>query len=88
MGGCVDHNKMMTRTGLQMSVAALLGLITCVALNLWLFRFGVIIGLVGLNLSKHLLIAYLCQVMGVNRRKEHEQKPRQSPLSPSTADGE
>jgi len=62
--------KVMTRTGFQMSVAALLGLIVCAALNIWLFRFGALAGIVGLNVSKHLLIAYLCQILGVDRRKQ------------------
>ncbi|WP_422930270.1 hypothetical protein [Singulisphaera sp. PoT] len=59
----------MTRTGFQLSLAGLLGLIVCVALNIWLFRFGALVGIIGLNLSKHLVIAYLCQVVGVDRRK-------------------
>lgn len=58
----------MERNRLQMSVAGLLGLIAALALNFWLFRLSVLAGIIGLNVSKHLLIAYLCQVIGVNRR--------------------
>jgi hypothetical protein len=51
-----------------MSVAAMLGLVAFAALNIWLFRLSVLAGIIGLNISKHLVIAYLCQVLGVNRR--------------------
>jgi hypothetical protein len=59
----------MERPGFQVTVAAMLGVVACVALNLWLFRIGILIGIIGLNISKHLLIAYLCQVLGVGRRR-------------------
>lgn len=62
----------MERPGFQLSVAALLGLVAFVALNIWLFRFGPLLGIVGLNITKHLLIAYLCQVVGVDKRKRRE----------------
>jgi hypothetical protein len=58
----------MEKPSFQMSVAAMLGLVACIALNFWLFRLGVFWGLVGLNLTKHVAIAYLCQVLGVDRR--------------------
>jgi hypothetical protein len=51
-----------------MSVAAMLGLVAFAALNIWLFRLSVLAGIIGLNISKHLVIAYLCQALGVNRR--------------------
>jgi hypothetical protein len=58
----------MERPAFQVTVAAMLGVVACVALNIWLFRLGVLLGIIGLNVSKHLLIAYLCQVLGVDRR--------------------
>ena len=58
----------MDRPRLQMSVLGLLGLVGCVALNLWLFRLGAIWGLVGLNVTKHVAIASLCQLLGLGRR--------------------
>jgi hypothetical protein len=57
----------MERARFQLSVSAMLGLVACVALNIWLFRFGPLMGIVGLNITKHVIIAYLCQVMGVDR---------------------
>ena len=51
-----------------MTVASMLGLVACIALNFWLFRLGVFWGIVGLNVTKHVAIAYLCQVLGVDRR--------------------
>ncbi len=60
----------MGRPALQFSVAAMLGLVACVALNIWLFRVSFLWGLVGLNVTKHVGVAALCQVLGVNRRTE------------------
>lgn len=65
-----------------MSVAMLLGLVACAAVNIWLFRVSVLLGLVGLNISKHVLIAYLCQVLGVDRRKSPTQRPPATSNSP------
>lgn len=58
----------MERQGIQISLTAMIALVACVAFNLWLFRLGVLWGFVGLNISKHVIIAYLCQLLGVNRR--------------------
>ncbi len=62
----------MERSAFQLTVASLLGLVACIALNLWLFQFGPLLGIIGLNITKHLIIAYLCQVLGVNRRRSSE----------------
>jgi hypothetical protein len=59
----------MERPAFQLKIVSLLGLVACIALNLWLFRLGPLMGIVGLNVTKHVLIAYLCQVLGVNRRR-------------------
>jgi hypothetical protein len=59
----------MERPVLQMSVATMLGLVACIALNFWLFRVGVFWGIVGLNVTKHVMIAYLCGALGVDRRQ-------------------
>jgi predicted cobalt transporter CbtA len=53
----------------QMSVATMLGLVACIAVNIWLFRVGVFWGIVGLNITKHVMIAYLCGALGVDRRQ-------------------
>ena len=58
----------MERSPLRLTVAASLGLIACIAVNIWLFRIGILWGILGLNVSKHIAIAYLCQVLGVDRR--------------------
>jgi hypothetical protein len=58
----------MERRGITFSVASLLGLVACVALNLWCFRVHVLLGLVAINITKHVVIAQLCQALGVNRR--------------------
>lgn len=57
----------MNRRPSQFSLTFLMLLIACIALNLWLFRQGILWGIIGLNISKHLLIAYLCRNLGVNR---------------------
>jgi hypothetical protein len=59
----------MDRPGFQISVASMLGVVACIAFNIWLFRLGVLWGILGLNLSKHVVIAYLCQVLGVGRQR-------------------
>lgn len=64
----------------QMTVAGMLGLVACIALNVWLFRLGVLWGIIGLNLTKHVAIAYLCQVLGVDRRKDSS-RPTMAPKS-------
>lgn len=51
----------------QFSLTFLMILVACVALNFWLFRQGIFWGIVGLNISKHVIIAYLCRNLGVNR---------------------
>ncbi len=51
----------------QFSLTFLMLLVACVAVNLWLFRQGIFWGIVGLNVSKHVVIAALCQNLGVNR---------------------
>jgi hypothetical protein len=52
-----------------MTIANMLGLVACIALNFWLFRLGVFWGILGLNVTKHVVIAYLCQVLGVDRNR-------------------
>jgi hypothetical protein len=59
----------MERPAFQLRILSLLGLVACIALNMWLFRLGPLPGIVGLNISKHLVIAYLCQILGVDRRR-------------------
>jgi hypothetical protein len=69
----------MERPGFQLSVSAMLGLVACVALNIWLFRLGTLLGIIGLNISKHLIIAYLCQVLGVDNRRPAAPSPSPPP---------
>ena len=57
----------MRQPRLQISVAAFLGVVACVAVNIWLFRLGVLWGILGVNVTKHVLTAYLCQVLGLDR---------------------
>jgi hypothetical protein len=57
----------MDKPRLQISVAALLAVVACLALNFWLFRLGVLWGILGLNVTKHVGIAFLCHGLGVDR---------------------
>ena len=50
-------------------VVGLLGLAACALVNVWVFRFGIVFGLVGLNVTKHVGVAVLCQAIGVNKGK-------------------
>jgi hypothetical protein len=59
----------MERHRFQLSVGSLLVLVACIALNIWLFRIGPLLGILGLNVSKHVLIAWVCQCLGVDKRR-------------------
>ncbi len=68
-----------------MTVGAMLGVVACIALNFWLFRLGVLWGILGLNVTKHVVIAYLCQILGVDRREPVEAAkaaPQRTPHMP------
>ncbi len=67
--------KRMQRTGLQFSLLSMLGLVACVAVNIWLFQCHMLAGIVGLNVTKHIVIAYLCQIMGVDKKKRNRGNP-------------
>ena len=69
----------MQRLPLQLSVTALLIVVAGFALNLWLFRFGTLAGLLGLSVTKHVVIAWLCQVLGVDRRPRTALDPAGEP---------
>jgi hypothetical protein len=71
-GASLVDNNAMDRPLFQMKIATMLGLVACVAFNFWLFRLGAFWGILGLNLTKHVAIAYLCQVLGVDRRQAEE----------------
>ena len=72
----------MERPAFQLKIVSLLGLVACIALNLWLFRLGPLLGIIGLNVTKHVVIAYVCQVLGVDRRRQRGPSPSPTP-SPS-----
>ena len=61
------HNNFMERSSFQLSITGLLALVACIAVNFWLFRLGALWGILGLNVTKHVAIAYLCQSLGVDR---------------------
>ena len=61
--------RTMERPSFQVSVGGMIGLVACIALNIWLFRVGTLLGIIGLNVTKHVVIAYLCQVVGVDRNR-------------------
>lgn len=62
----------MERPSFQLSVAGLLALVACIALNIWLFRIGPLWGIIGLNISKHIIVAFLCQILGVDRPQSRD----------------
>jgi hypothetical protein len=75
----------MERPTFQMTLGAMLVVVACVTLNIWLFRLGVLWGILGLNVTKHVVIAYLCQVLGVDRRLPVEPStvvPKRTPQLP------
>ena len=72
----------MERPSFQISVGAMLGVVGCLTINVWLFRIGVLWGILGLNVTKHVVVAYLCQVLGVDRRTSEETPSEGSMRSP------
>lgn len=52
---------------LRITTKLLLGLVVVSAVHAWLFRQGVLVGIVGLAVSKHLAIAWICRATGVDR---------------------
>jgi hypothetical protein len=75
----------MERARFQLSVSSMLGLVACVAVNIGLFRFGALWGIVGLNITKHVFIAYLCRTTGVDRtRSPSRARVPAAPVPPVT----
>jgi hypothetical protein len=58
----------------------MLALVACVAINFWLFRLGALWGVLGLNVTKHVVIAQLCHAVGLNRKATAATTPE--PRSP------
>ncbi len=92
-----SHNTDMERRGLQLSIRGMLALVACVAINIWCFRISGLLGLVAINVTKHVVIAQLCLALGVNRnpndmpqsrgmRGTSESSPKPS-ISPTTQTG-
>jgi hypothetical protein len=52
---------------LQFRLIGMLAVVAAVAVNFWLFRLGILWGILGLNVTKHVAIAVLCQRLGINR---------------------
>jgi hypothetical protein len=77
----------MNERAIQVSVAGLLLLVACVAINVWLFRVGFLAGLVGLNVSKHVAVAVICKAVGVNRRAQEPARGSEGPPAPHFVKG-
>jgi hypothetical protein len=75
----------MVKSRFRFTISALLVFVACFAVNFWLFRLGVLWGILGLNVTKHVVIALLCQNLGVGRSDEKPApEPRRvSPPAPS-----
>ncbi len=50
----------------QFRLTTLLLAVACVAINVWLFRVGALWGILGLNVTKHVVIAVLCKNLGID----------------------
>lgn len=68
---------------LSVTLPALLVGVAGVAVNLWLFQVSILLGIVGLTVAKHVVIAYLCQRLGVNRAAESPRRVASHPVAPS-----
>jgi hypothetical protein len=72
----------MERPAFQLSVLGMLGLVAAVAVNVWLFKVHILLGIIGVNVTKHVVIAYLCQVVGVDRQTSPAAVPPPAPRAP------
>lgn len=61
----------------------MLGVVACIALNIWLFRVHLVLGLIAVNITKHVVIAWLCHVVGVDRKEPARVTPASSVPAPS-----
>ncbi len=59
----------MGRTSMQFRLVGMIGLVAALAVNFWLFRIGILWGILGLNVLKHVATAFLCHQMGVDRQR-------------------
>lgn len=70
----------MAKPRFRFTLSALLLFVACVAVNIWLFRLGALWGILGLNVTKHVVIALLCQNLGVDRLEPSQSaSPRRVP---------
>ena len=76
--------RIMDSPRFQISLVGLFGIVACVAVNLWLFRLGVLWGVLGLNVTKHVVIAQLCHAVGVNRKPPQPSPPPKMWPEPSS----
>jgi hypothetical protein len=61
----------------------MLALVACVAVNIWCFQVSTLLGIIGLNVTKHVMIAQLCHALGVNRKAGPGGSSRSAGVSPS-----
>jgi hypothetical protein len=54
----------------QISLTMMLALVACIAVNFWLFRVGIFWGMIALYITKHVVIAAFCQMVGLNREPD------------------
>ena len=45
---------------IQIRVTTMMLLVAGIAINCWLFQYGTLVGLFGLYLTKHVLVAWIC----------------------------
>ncbi len=59
----------MTHRSFQFGLAALVWLVVFAAFNCWLFTLGFWGGVVAVVIDKHVVVAYLCMLAQVDRRR-------------------
>lgn len=76
----------MNPSPLRFSLTMTMGLIAGIAVNLWLFRLGLFWGIIGLSIFKHVLIAYLCEAVGVDRNAGSSTVAAAIPVNPCSVE--
>lgn len=63
----------------QIRVTTMMILVAGIAVNCWLFQYGTLVGLFGLYLTKHVLVAWICYS---TNPKIDARPPARSPVIP------
>ncbi len=73
--------------GVQIRVTTMMLLVAGIAVNCWLFQYGTLVGLFGLYVTKHVLVAWVCKASNpsIGPRAQPAAAPGVTALPPPSA---